>query len=233
MPIKISEQSRIEERIAECMRLFIEFKYSEKELQRISDVLSFGIQDRDWKKLQTKYQLPDQARAAIDNVIHSYWDLRANISVSKALPETIDTVVSQCKDLKDSLAHLRNNRDFFKGVHAYYDESPAQQSIFMENLLADLQRLELLLANAQQRIKAPAHRPTHFQIYMALRDLDNFLTTMNLKLTDDRKSIAYEVMWLADPKLTSRIVGPLLKEFVRFRTNWAWTGLWVEHDYRR
>jgi hypothetical protein len=112
------------------------------------------------------------------------------------------------------------------------EKSPVQQAKFMESVLTQLQKLDLLLADAQQRVKAPAHRASNHQIVFALRELDMFLTFINRRLTADSTSIAYPILYFADPKLTPRVVEPALKDFVKVRSNWDWTGVWVEHYFR-
>jgi hypothetical protein len=214
------------------MTVFLETRYTERELEKISNVLSNGISNREWEGLKARYELPDPARHGIDQVIRAYWDWRVDIAISKRLPPKISKSISQLRDLRESLAALRDDRDFFKGTHVYYEQSPQQQSQFMDGVLASLQKLDSLLVYAQDRAKAPARRPSHRGIWQALRLLANYMEFWKLELTDDPNSIAHPVLLLAEPKLTKRQITSVLKEFVAIRPKWGWTGVWVEDHFR-
>lgn len=95
-----------------------------------------------------------------------------------------------------------------------------------------MHKLELLLKNAEVRTQAPAHRPSHRAVMQALRILAELMEIHGTELTDDKNSIAYSVLRLADPKLEKRAVRKVLSELLMVRPNWGWTGVWVEDKFR-
>jgi hypothetical protein len=232
VPTKTSIHKRAENEVQNRAEVLIEGGYSEKDLKMIARVCGEGISNREWDSLKTKYKLPDRARGGIDSVILGYWDWRSDTTISKKLAPKIQAGISQTKRLLVTLSRLRNDRDFFKGFHAYYDQSPAEQALFIEEVMGSLQRLELLLKNAEERTQAPAHRPSHRAVMQALRILAELMEVHGTELTGDNDSIGYSVMRLADPKLETRAVRKVLSDLLTIRPNWAWTGLWVEDKFR-
>jgi hypothetical protein len=232
MPRKGAVQKRLKEREETLINILAEGKYNAAETERVRRLRKTGINDREWAHIRDKFQFSESARGGINNVIASYWDFRADTHISATLPARIDDVAARSKELRDRLGSLATDPDFYKGVWAYYDQSPMEQVDFFQRLVGDLQKLVLALNAAHHRVKAAPSRPTHRGIWQAVRILDLLMEGQGLRLDAHRNGLAYDVLRLADPKLSPRDILQTLKEFLAARPKWGHTAAWVEHKFR-
>lgn len=232
MPKRTSIQKRVESEMHNFAQLLLQGGYTNNQKAKIARICGDGIDDHTWEGLKTKYRLPEGAREGLLNVVVSYWEFRSDFTISRNLAPKITAGIAQLSKLNETLSDLRNDRDFFKGFHAYYDPSPSEQRASIDEVIASLQKLQLLLKNAEVRTKAPAHRPSHRAVWHALRVLDAMLKFNNVELTNDKNSIAYPILRLADPKLANRAIRDTLRGFFSVLPLWDWTGHWVEDKFR-
>jgi len=227
VPTKASVQKKRVSTVRQHLEV-LESGYSEKELNRISE----GVTDPDWQTLQVRYGLPNSVREGLNDVINAYWAHRADVAVQKSFPLRIKNCAKETVTLKTSLIALTTDRDFFKGIYAYYDQSPDKQHSFLTEVIDGLQRLEIILKTALVRTANPPHRASHRAIWHSIHLLARILEYQGLELTADQNSIAYPVLYLADTKLEKRQIRTVLKDFVRLRPAWARTDVWAEDKFR-
>ena len=211
---KEAEAKKLHRELSNTVDVYFSGKYTEKELTKIAHRLEQGISETEWANLRDRYKLPDEGREFIDHLTATYWDWRIDHSVAKGLGPKVEQARAQAQRLADSLPKLLNDRDFFKGVYAYYNLSPSEQAQFLEKTVAQLHSLDRLLSDAIKRIAEPAHRPSHRAIWHTLRILSNLLAALGRPLDDSPESIAYPIILGADPKVTKAMLTSVLKEFV-------------------
>jgi hypothetical protein len=229
---KEAEAKKLRRELSNTVDVYFEGSYTKAELTKISQRLNDGINDNEWTGLRARFKLPDKSRQFIDDLTATYWDWRIDHTIKTGLLAKVERVQAQAQLLASTLPQLRNDRDFFKGVYAYYNLSPSEQARFLDKTVAQLHQLDQLLTDAINRITKPAHHPSHRAVWQTLRILSNYLTTLGQALDDSPKSIAYPIILRADPRVTKEALRAILKEFVAARPKWDDSGLYVDEKFR-
>jgi hypothetical protein len=229
---KEAESKKLRRELLNTIDVYLSGKYTEQQLTKIAHRLEHGIGETEWANLKDRYNLPDVCREFIDDLTATYWEWRIDHSIAKGLRPKVEEARAQAQRLAESLPKLRNDRDFFKGVYAYYYLSPSEQAKFLDKTVAQLHSLDRLLSDAIKRITEPAHHPSHRAIWLTLRILSNLLTALGRPLDDSPESIAYPIILRADPKVTKATLRSVLKEFVATWPKWDDNSLYVDQKFR-
>jgi hypothetical protein len=232
MARKEAEEKKLRRDLSAIVDVYFDGNYTEEQLTHIARCLDQGMSNTEWGKIQSRFKLPDAGREFIDDLTATYWDWRVDHSIAKGLRSEIETAQAQTQRLAQTLPRLRNNRDFFKGVFAYYDRSPSQEAALLDKTVTQLHSLDQLLAGAIVRITEPAHRPSHRAIWQTLRILSNYMASLKRALDDSPRSIAYYIILRADPKVTKPTLRSILKEFVAVWPRWDDNSLYVDDNFR-
>jgi hypothetical protein len=229
---KEAEAKKLRREISNTVDVYFEGSYTKAELTKLSQHLNDGINDTEWTGLRARFNLPDKSREFIDDLTATYWDWRIDHTIPPGLRDKVDRVQAQAQLLAKTLRNLRTDRNFFKGIYAYYNLSPSEQAKFLDKTVGQLHQLDQLLAEAITRITNPAHHPSHRAVWQTLRILSNYLTTIGQALDDSPKSIAYPIILRADPRVTKEALRAILKEFVAARPKWDDSSLYVDEKFR-
>ena len=229
---KNAEARRNYRELSDIFDTYVQGRYSPRQREAIGRLLVDGMNDTEWTGLRERFNLPDKSREFIDDLTATYWDWRIDHTIPTGLRDKVDRVQAQAQLLAKTLRNLRTDRNFFKGIYAYYNLSPSEQARFLDKTVGQLHQLDQLLAEAITRITNPAHHPSHRAVWQTLRILSNYLTTIGEALDDSPKSIAYPIILRADPRVTKEALRAILKEFVAARPKWDDSSLYVDEKFR-
>jgi hypothetical protein len=232
MPTKAALQQGFDREVESFTTVFEEGNYSKSQIKQVIRLIHEGLNDAEWSNLRGRYGLPDEARLHIRETVFGYWDFRIDQSISKKLPGKVDGVINQLRKLNEALGELRIDRDFFKGVYAYYERSPMEQAELIDHALTSLQEVDRLLVEARVRIKGPSSRPTHRGLWHGIDILRTRMLAWGHEFTVDQQRFAYEIFHLADAKVTQRGFNSVFAQYLLIFPKWNSTALWTEHTHR-
>jgi hypothetical protein len=227
MPTRAARENAKRQLAEKFANVFTTGGYSDSEIDYILRRYADGINEAEWRKLKKAFDLPDDARANVDHCIAGYWKFRADHSVSPTLERRLNDTLAHVQLTGKKLTEICVDRDFFKGIFAYYEPSPSQQADTLTETLDGLLQVERLLQQALNRIKNPKKRPTHRAVFLGVAIMEGHLRFLGRNI-EESKDLVFNILQLADPKLEKRQVSSVLKQYcAHIRPNFIGSAKWL------
>lgn len=228
MPRKSTNEKALVREFVEYGVVFASGGYSEMEVRRVWRIIQDGPSESDWRKLKVKYDLPEALRAFVRSCILIYWNHRKDLTISSEIKDRIVGAISAIKQSSALLIKISTDPDFYKGMFALHEPAPAEQRATIKGTIGSLLETEQLLNSALNRMKAPAHRPSHAAVLFGIMAIDDHLTLVKHP-PENQSELAFEILKLGDPKLTKPAFRSVYKEFLAIRPHFRAPGLYGEN----
>lgn len=226
MPSKASIEAKRTHR-SDILKLILSSEaYSADAVKAIGRRLADGISDVEWRRVQQYASLPDEARNEINRLISHYWNWRVDEWIPERIQQTVKQIRADTLRLKDKLAALSNDDDFYKGIFLEYKMSPAQYEYELRQASDHLSRLDTVLFDAEHRLVDGVSRASYKVTFTCMRALDAVCSSFNREMTTSKKALCgsnfvLEVFGLVDVQIAPGSVTHLLKDYVYQRDAWG------------